>query len=186
MSHVKEHKKTVLAVFEDPDDTLHAAEHLIHKGVKIREIYSPFPIHGIDKALGVKPTRISTVAFFYGALGTTSALLMIWYMNIQDWPMNIGGKPSFSLIQNLPAFIPVTFEITVLFAAHLMIWTFFYRSRLFPGLKAMNPDPRSTDDKFVMEIVLDDNKRYSEPQIKELLNETHPSEINDAQLKYTE
>lgn len=184
MAHTKAYKKTVHAVFEDPDDTLHAAEHLIHKGVKIREIYAPFPIHGIDKVLGVKKTRISTVAFFYGLTGTTSALLMIWYMNIKDWPMNIGGKPSFSLLQNIPSFVPITFELTVLFAAHLMIFTFFFRSRLAPGLQAMNPDPRSTDDKFVMEIVLDDNKRLSETDLKALLNETHPSEINESQLKY--
>lgn len=184
MSHSTEYKKTVHAVFEDPDDTLHAAEHLIHKGVKVRDIYSPFPIHGIDKVIGNKPTRISTVAFFYGATGTFCALLMIWYMNIGDWPMDIGGKPSFTLIQNLPAFVPVTFELTVLFAAHLMIWTFFYRSRLGPGVEARNPDPRSTDDKFVMEIAIDDNKRLSETELKALINETHPTEINDSHLLY--
>ncbi len=176
-------KKTILAVFNDPDETLYGAKHLISKGVKIREVYSPFPIHGIDKVLGVKPTRISTVAFFYGLTGTTLALLMIWYMNIQDWPMNIGGKPSFSLSQNLPAFVPVTFEVTVLIAAHLMNFTFLFRSRLFPGFKAMNPDPRSTDDKFVMEIVVDDNK-ISESDIKNLIMETKATEVNDSELKY--
>jgi hypothetical protein len=177
-------KKTVLAVYNDPDETLAGAKHLMEKGVTIREVYSPFPIHGIDKALGVKPTRISTVAFFYGLLGTSLALLMIWYMNIQDWPMNIGGKPSFSLSQNLPAFIPVTFEITVLIAAHLMNFTYLFRSRLFPGLKAMNPDPRSTDDKFVMEIVLDDNQKISETEIKTFISQTAADEVNSSELKY--
>ena len=176
-------KKTILAVFEDPDETLSGANHLIHEGVKIREIYSPFPIHGIDKVLGVKPTRISTVAFFYGLTGTSLALFMIWYMNIKDWPMDIGGKPSFSLAQNLPAFVPVTFEITVLIAAHLMNFTFLFRSRLFPGLSNKNPDPRSTDDKFVMEIVLDDNHASAEA-IKGMLQKTHVKEINDSQLTY--
>ncbi|MBE2246123.1 MAG: DUF3341 domain-containing protein [Candidatus Competibacteraceae bacterium] len=176
-------KKTILAVFEDPDETLYGAKHLMSKGVKIREVYSPFPIHGIDKALGVKPTRISTVAFFYGVMGVSLALLMMWYMNVQDWAMNIGGKPSFSLSQNLPAFIPVTFEITVLIAAHLMNFTFLFRSRLFPGFKSMNPDLRATDDKFVMEIVLDDNK-VSADELKAMVKETKAIEINDAELKY--
>lgn len=178
-----EQKKTILAVFNDPDETVSGAKHIQSKGVKIREVYSPFPIHGIDKVLGVKPTRISTIAFFYGLTGTSLALLMIWYMNIKDWPMDIGGKPSFSLAQNLPAYIPITFELTVLISAHLMNFTFLFTSRLFPGLKNMNPDPRSTDDKFVMEIVLDDNHASAE-DIKSVIKETSAVEINDHHLLY--
>lgn len=180
----KEYSKTILAVFNDPDDTLSGAKSLIGKGIKIREVYSPFCIHGIDKVLSVKPTRISTIAFFYGATGTFLALLMIWYMNVSDWAMDIGGKPSFSLSQNLPAYIPITFEITVLISAHLMNFTYFFTSRLFPGLKNMNPDPRSTDDKFVMEIVLDDNHKMSTDDIKGALKETKVAEVNDSHLLY--
>ncbi len=184
MSSKKESKKTILAVFDDPDNTLAGAKALMGKGIKIREIYSPFPIHGIDHVLGIKPTRVSTIAFFYGATGTFLALLMIWYMNIEDWAMDIGGKPSFSLAQNLPAYIPITFELTVLIAAHLMNFTFLFTSRLFPGLNNMNPDPRSTDDKFVMEIVLDDNKKMSGDDIKSALQETKVVEVNDSHLLY--
>lgn len=183
MSHNNEYKKTILAVYNDPDEATAGAKHVQSKGVKIREFYAPFPIHGIDKVLGVRPTRISTVAFFYGMTGTTLALLMIWYMNIQDWPMDIGGKPSFSLSQNLPAFVPITFELTVLISAHLMNFTFLFTSRLAPGLKNMNPDPRSTDDKFVMEIVLDDN-HSSVADIKSALAETKAVEVNDHHLMY--
>jgi hypothetical protein len=180
----KENSKTILAVFNDPDETYAGAKALVGKGIKIREIYAPFPIHGIDKVLNVKPTRVSTIAFFYGATGTSLALLMIWYMNISDWAMDIGGKPSFSLAQNIPAFIPVTFEVTVLCASHLMNFTFLFTSRLFPGLKNMNPDPRSTDDKFVMEIVLDDNRKMSADDIKGALKDTKVVEVNDSQLLY--
>ncbi len=180
----KANSKTILAVFNDPDETHAGAKILVEKGVKIREIYAPFPIHGIDKVLGVRPTRVSTIAFFYGALGTSLALLMIWYMNISDWGMDIGGKPSFSLSQNIPAFIPVTFEVTVLCACHLMNFTFLFTSRLFPGLNNMNPDPRSTDDKFVMEIVLDDNHKMSSDDIKGPLKDTKVTEVNDSQLLY--
>src|SRR5688572_12497379 len=178
----KEHSKTILGVFNDPDETMAGVRHLMSKGIKIREVYAPFPVHGIDKVLGVKPTRVSTIAFFYGATGTFLALLMIWYMNISDWAMDIGGKPAFTLSQNIPAFIPITFEITVLVSAHLMNFTFLFSSRLFPGLKNMNPDPRSTDDKFVMEIVLDDNHKMSADDIKGALKETKVVEVNDSQL----
>jgi len=81
----------------------------------------------------------------------------MWYFMIHDWPMNIGGKPSFSLIENLPAFIPVTFEFSVLCGAHGMAITYLLRNGTLPGLPATNPDPRTTDDRFVMEIRTEDN-----------------------------
>lgn len=177
-------KKTILAVYNDPDETIAGVNHLRHKGVTIREVYTPFPVHGLDKALGLKPTRISTVTFFYGLGGLSLALWMMTYMLVWDWPMNIGGKPNFSLWDNLPSFIPVAFEITVLCAAHLMNFTYLYRTRLFPGLKAKNPDLRSTDDKFVMEIVLDDNMNISSDDLKGLIRETSVEEVNDAELLY--
>jgi hypothetical protein len=177
---------TILARFTDPDECLHAAEKLVNRGVKIREIYSPFPIHGIDAVLGSKKTQISTAAFFYGVTGATLGLLMMWYMNIQDWAMIIGGKPSFSLSTNLPAFIPVAFEITVLIAAHGMIGTYFFRTRLFPGLSGRNPVKRSTDDLFVMEILPADNSKIDLSSIKHELTEWGAVDITDDTLRYIE
>ena len=77
---------------------------------------------------------------------------MMNYMMIEDWPQNIGGKPSFSYVENMPAFVPIMFELTVFFAAHLMVMTFYMRSKIGPFVKASNPDPRTTDDKFLMEV----------------------------------
>ena len=71
--------------------------------------------------------------------------------------MNIGGKPSFSLIENLPAFVPVTFEFSVLCGAHGMAITYLLRNGTLPGMPASNPDPRTTDDKFVLEILTEEN-----------------------------
>jgi hypothetical protein len=95
----------------------------------IEEVYTPFPVHGLDKALGLEDSRISMAAFLYGVLGLTVAVTMMNYIMIEDWPQDIGGKPSFTFLQNLPAFIPVMFEMTVFFAAHLMVITFYLRSR---------------------------------------------------------
>ena len=78
---------------------------------------------------------------------------------IEDWPQNIGGKPSFSYIQNMPAFVPIMFELTVFFAAHLMVITFYMRSKLWPFKKAENPNPLTTDDKFLVEILVVDNEK---------------------------
>jgi hypothetical protein len=79
---------------------------------------------------------------------------MINYIMIEDWPQNIGGKPSFSFLENMPAFVPVLFEMTVFFAAHLMVITFYLRSKLWPFKKAENPSPATTDDKFLMEVAV--------------------------------
>src|SRR5690606_20855615 len=96
------------------------------------------------------PTRIAITSFIYGLVGLSVATVMMNYMMIDDWPQNIGGKPSFSYVQNMPAFVPIMFELTVFFAAHLMVITFYLRSKLWPFRKAENPDPRTTDDHFLM------------------------------------
>ena len=92
---------------------------------------------------------------------------------IQDWPQNIGGKPSFSYVENMPAFVPIMFELTVYFAAHLMVITFYLRSRLWPFKKAENPIPSTTDDKFLIQI---DNYK-SESELKKVLKKTGAIEI---------
>jgi hypothetical protein len=96
---------------------------------------------------------------------------------IEDWPMNIGGKPNYTLLQNLPAFVPVIFEITVLCTAHGMILTYFIRNETLPGMKAKNPDPRTTDDMFAVEIELD-YQPLTEEELVAYLKETGAVEIN--------
>jgi hypothetical protein len=99
---------------------------------------------------------------------------MMNYIMIQDWPQDIGGKPSFSYLENMPAFVPIMFELTVFFAAHLMVITFYLRSRLWPFKKAENPDVRTTDDHFVMELAIHNNEK----ELKNLLMGTGAVEIN--------
>ena len=93
---------------------------------------------------------------------------------IHAWPQDIGGKPSFSYLENMPAFVPIMFELTVFFAAHLMVITFYLRSRMWPFKKAENPDPRTTDDHFLMEIAIHNNQL----ELENLLKETGAVEIN--------
>jgi hypothetical protein len=135
---------------------------------------TPFPVHGIEKLLKVPRTRISIAAFMFGATGTTLALWMMWYMMIHDWPLNIGGKPSFALYLNLPAFIPVTFEMTVFCAAHGMVITYLLRSKLLPGVTAHMPHPRITDDKFVLHVLTDEGK---ENETAEMIRTSGASEV---------
>lgn len=149
-------------MYDDDAKVMAAASELVGQGVQVKDVFSPFPIHGIDPIIGIKRTRLAICSFMYAMTGTSLAILGMWYFMIQDWPMNIGGKPSFSLIENIPAFIPVTFEFSVLCGAHGMAITYLLRNGTLPGMPASNPDPRTTDDKFVMEITTDNNSMSSD------------------------
>lgn len=166
--------KVLHAYYNDDDILMQAVKKVKAAKHHIEEVYCPFPVHGLDKAMGLAPTRIAITSFMYGCLGLAVAIVMMNYIMIEDWPMDIGGKPSFSYIENMPAFVPVMFEMTVFFAAHLMVITFYLRSRLWPFKKAENPDVRSTDDHFVMEIEI----RGNEQMIRSLLETTGAVEIN--------
>ena len=144
--------KFVHAIYNDDDVLLSAVKMVKDEKFHIEEIYTPFPVHGLDKAMGLEPTRIAIASFIYGCIGFTVSILMMNYIMIEDWPMDIGGKPSFSYIENMPSFVPIMFELTVFFAAHLMVITFYLRSRMWPFKNAENPDKRTTDDHFLMEI----------------------------------
>ena len=124
--------------------------------------------------MGIAPTRLAIASFLYGCVGLAVAVTMMNFMMIEDWPQDIGGKPSFSYIENMPAFVPIMFELTVFFAAHLMVITFYMRSRLWPFKEAENPDVRTTDAHFLMEIEIHNNER----ELEELLVNTGAVEIN--------
>jgi len=175
--------KVIYGVFDDEEVLLNSAKALRSKGVRIKDVFSPFPIHGLDPVIGIKPTRLSNAAFFYGVFGTLCAIWMTWYMMVSDWPMNVGGKPSFTWLENFPAFIPVTFELTVFCAAHGMVISYLLVNKIYPGRSPHNPDPRSTDDKFIMEIQTSENRRIAEDDILSTLRSTGASEINQKDLK---
>ena len=144
--------KVLHVLYNDDDILMDAVRKSRAANHYIEEVYTPFPVHGLDKAMGIAPTRLAICSFIYGVLGLSVATSMIYYMMIRDWPQNIGGKPSFSYLENMPAFVPVMFELTVFFAAHLMVITFYMRSKLWPFKAAENPDVRTTDDHFLMEV----------------------------------
>lgn len=168
-------KKVIHGIYDDDDQLKDGAKMLRDHGIKVKDVFSPFPIHGIDPLIGVPRTRLAITAFVYGITGTCLATLMMWYMMISDWPTDVGGKPNWGYFYNMPAFIPITFESTVLCAAHLMFWTFMFRSWLLPGVTPKNPDPRTTDDKFLMLIEANDSEV---DKIVGYLKQTGASEVN--------
>lgn len=166
--------KVIHALYNDDEVVLDAVKKVKAANHHIEEVFCPFPVHGLDKAMGLAPTRLAITAFMYGITGLSVAIWLTYYTMIANWPQDIGGKPSFSWAENMPAFVPILFEMTVFFAAHLMVITFYMRSRIWPFKKAENPDPRTTDDHFLMEIPVGDN----EAELTKLLEETGAVEIN--------
>ena len=150
--------KILHAVYDDDDKLLDAVKQIKAANYEIEEVYTPFPVHGLDKAMGLKETRLAITAFIYGCIGFCFGIWMMNHIMILDWPQNIGGKPSFSFIENMPSFVPIMFELTVFFSAHLMVITFYLRSKLWPFKEAENPIPETTDDKFLIVIEFSGNE----------------------------
>lgn len=147
-----ETQKFLYGLYNDDDVMVKGIKELQAKGVKINDAYTPFPVHGLEEVLGIKWTRLAITSFLYGLTGLTLAIIAINYFMIIDWPLNIGGKPNFNFYENLPAFVPIMFEFTVLCAAHGMAITYFIRNATLPGMPSRNPHPRTTDDHFAIEI----------------------------------
>lgn len=168
-------KKVIHGIYDDEVPLLEGCKKLRASGVTIKDVFSPFPIHGIDPIIGVPRTRLAICAFIYGLTGLGLATLMMWYMSIYDWPVDIGGKPNWNYYVNVPAFIPISFESTVFCAAHGMALTYLLRCWLVPGAKAKNPDPRTTDDKFMIYLELTDEQAA---RAELILKETGASEVN--------
>ena len=167
-------KYYIIGIYDDEDVLVTAVKDLRDGGVNIHEVYSPYPVHGLDDALGYRRSRLPKAAFAFGALGTTLALTMMFYMMGFDWPMIIGGKNFVAL----PPFIPVAFEMTVLVSALGMVGTFFIVGDLKPFKKPRLFDSRCTQNKHVVAVDLGNNDLIKE-EIKNLFNSTGASEVHD-------
>ena len=164
----------IVGVYGDDAMALKAVKSIREAGVRIYEVFSPFPIHGIDDALGYKRSRLPKAAFIFGVLGFSLALLMQYWMMGYDWQMIIGGKN----FASLPPFVPVTFELTVLLSALGMVGTFMVASDLKPYKKPKIFDIRITDDKHVIAIDLADNKLAKE-EISKIVAQSGAEEVNE-------
>lgn len=167
-------KTYLMGVYSDDHDALHATEHIIAEGVKVDDVLSPFPIHGIDDVIGNKESNLHYAGFMFGMTGLLLMISFITWISTVDYPTIYGGKPYFSL----PSYVPIVFEFTVLLAAVGMVITFFVRNGLNPFNKNIILDERITDHKFVM--LFDITKKSSEEvdNIKALLTKEGAEEIN--------
>jgi hypothetical protein len=158
--------------FDDEVPLLQAVRKLRDSKEIIADVLSPFPVHGLDEALSIKRSRIPVVGFIFGALGAILAFgFQAWVFTV-SYPLIIGGKPFFSV----PTFIPITFEVTVLFAGLSMVAVLLIRAKLKPDIRFVPVDERITDDRFV--ILLDaPDEEITLNRVRSLLSEIHTLEI---------
>ena len=172
-------KKFIVSNFYDEAVLFPAVKKVRRAGYKIHDVYTPFPIHGLDKEMGLRDTSLHVAGFIYGITGTATALGFITWALSVDWPMNFGGKPFFSL----PAWIPIIFELTVLFASIGMVLTFCWLCQMAPFVKKDHFSLRSTDDTFVMAVECTD--KTNEQEAIAFLNSIGAKEVT-VQYKETE
>lgn len=161
----------MIGVFENEFDLVKAFEEVKDKGVKIDEVYTPYPVHEILEGMGNK-TRITHAAFFYGLFGALSVLGFLYYASVVSWPLHFGGKP----FNAFPSFMVVTIVATILIVTLFTLFTFSIRAKIFPGKEPKIIDERATDDKFVIVISLDQLDTKAN-EIEQLLKENGASEV---------
>ncbi len=152
----------LLGVYDNPDATYDVTKSLVEKGYDVHDVYTPFAVHNLDRVMKVKRTRLSTAAFCFAMLGIASALTLMIYASYVDWQIIIGGKP----FLHIPTYIPITFELGILFTAFGMVGCFFVVNHMFWGRNTDIMDLRVTDDRFVIAV----NIHESKTDISELSN----------------
>jgi len=171
------HRKPALylAEFDSTKSVLHAAEKLRDAGYKAFDTHTPFPVHGMDAAMGLSDSKLGFIVFTGGATGTTIAFTMMYWMNGIDYPLIIGGKPPFSI----PSMIPIMFELTVLLSAFSAVFGMFHLNRIprhhHPVFNSERFQ-RVTDDRFFVSVDASDPK-FDLEKTKKLLASAHASHL---------
>ena len=143
-----------VGVFEHEANLLEAIVESRELGLDVVDAYSPYPIHGIDELIGIRRSRLTLVCFFAGLTGLALGLGFQYWSSATSWPLNVGGKP----FDSLPAFIPVGFEMTVLFGGLATALMLLVRSRLWPGKRCKDLASKAgvTDERFALVIARKD------------------------------
>lgn len=172
---MKDNSKEVLYGIYSDDDVMMDAVHKAHEEhLDIMDVFTPFPVHGLDKVMHLEESRLHIAGFVYGIIGTLTAFGFMSWVFTTDWPIIFGGKPFWPA----PAFIPVTFELTVLFASVGMTVTFYTICGMAPGVTNPVLDDRITDDKFCIAFETNGKSQDAIDNLKSFLRNTGAEEVN--------
>ncbi len=166
--------RILLAKFEDERDLLAATDAVRRRGLRVLDAFTPYAVHGLDRAMGLRPSRLTWVCFVCGMAG---ALGMLWFQHWTasiNWKLNVGGKPW----NSLPSDVPVAFEAAVLLAGFGSVFALFLVSRLFPGKRPRGIDPRVTDDRFVL-VIDEADAAFDTASVEQLLHQFHAVAVEE-------
>jgi ActD protein len=138
----------LVATFADSRALVEAVATVRAHGFKVYDVYTPCPVHGLDEAMGIRPSRLPYVTLAAAALALAATVAFEFYAAVFDWPLNVGGKPDNSTL----AFVPIAFEMTVLAGGLATAAAFLLNSRLFPGAMPAVAAPGVTDDRFAVAL----------------------------------
>jgi len=169
-----QNKEILYGLYDDDEDLLKAVKAANKDHLEMYDVYTPFPVHGLDPLMGFSESRLHIAGFVFGAMGTLTAFLFMTWVFTRDWPIIFGGKPYWSV----PAFIPITFELTVLFSGIGMVVSYYIVNGLGFGVENPTLDDRITDDKFCIAF---QTNGYSDAEIANLssfFSKTGASEVS--------
>lgn len=167
-------RRVVLGIFENESSLLAATDDSRRSGVKILDAYTPYAVHGLDEAMGLRPSRLPWLCFAAAIVGAALKLWFEFWASMSDWPINIGGKPW----NSLPAFVPITFEVMVLSAGLTTVFAFFIIARLRPGKRPVLAANGITDDRFVL-VLEENNAHWDLNRIRRLLENHDPVAVEE-------
>lgn len=164
-------QRGIAGIWLDEHQVVAAAKKTLDLGFTKFDAITPYPVHGMEEACGIKRSWIPYVTFVAGATGLVSGLALTWWTSVVNWPLNIGGKPFFSL----PAFIPIMFELTILFAALSSVGALFYVCKM-PQIDPPSIDPDLTSHKFAI-FIPETDTGYDESKIEKVFKEMGAVEV---------
>ena len=167
-------RRLLVSFFEHEDDILGASRTVRESGFRIAGVYTPYAVHGLDKAMGLPPSRLPFVCLLLGVLGAVLKVYFEFWTTAVSWPINVGGKPW----NSLPAFVPVTFEVMVLCAGVSVVVAFLFAARLWPGKHAVLADPGVTDHRFVL-VIEQADAVFDPVKVHELLKRFHVVRVEE-------
>jgi len=171
-------KEVLYGLYEDEQVMLKAIREARDQHLEIWDVFCPFPVHGLDNALGLTESRLHVSGFVYGAIGALLGFGFMTWVFTRDWPIIFGGKPYFSA----PAFIPITFELTVLFAAVGMVVTFYTICGMGPGVLNPTLDDRITDDKFCIAFDATNTSVDEQDKLRSFLSGSGAAEVDSKNI----
>ena len=172
-------KTNILGVYDDEHDVMHAVDKLQESNIKVKDVFSPFPLHGIWDKLK-QTTLLPYATFIYGAIGAIGSFALLYWTSVINYPLKFGGKPL-----NTLSFIIIMFVLTILIGTIFTALTFFIRQKLYPGKESVMPDTRSVNDKFVIVVEKTEGMSSGElDKIKSLLTESGAVEVNESHVDY--